>query len=282
MDRQRKLKVAVVVLAVLFGISLVALAATLIHNHQAALQAATVTVPENLIAEEMRTDSAKPVGQSTVEPEQAAEPDTDGSLPAGTRQAAPSAASTASGQAGGTAVTMQLYSGHPADNTPFSVGNMFPGDWETKYFCIRVSHDAAVTVHFRADVRPGYEKLAEVMKCRVVLLTTGETLYDGLMRDMPEAVSHPLVEGAGKTDELYYEIDAYLDTSVGSEYMEKDLAADFRWWVDEPESLVKPPQTGDASQVALWAAAGVLSLAVMLFLVFACRRKEEQDHERAE
>ena len=40
---------------------------------------------------------------------------------------------------------------------------MFPGDAETKHFRVQVSYHDQVTVHFRATVRPGYEKLAEVM-----------------------------------------------------------------------------------------------------------------------
>ena len=38
---------------------------------------------------------------------------------------------------------------------------MFPGDKETKYFRVRVSHNGMVTVRYHADVRQGSEKLAE-------------------------------------------------------------------------------------------------------------------------
>ena len=134
--------------------------------------------------------------------------------------AAPSEASTANG------ATLALYQGQAEDNTPFSVGNMFPGDAEAKTFRVEVSRKASVTVHFRADVRPGYEKLAEVLKARVVL-SGGEVLYDGLMRDMPQSVDTALT-GSG-TDVLTYEITASLDTSVTNEYQNRDLVADFRW-----------------------------------------------------
>lgn len=50
-----------------------------------------------------------------------------------------------------------------------------------------------------ATVRAGYEKLAEVLQVRVKLLTTGETLYDGLVRDMPASVTHKLASANSTT-----------------------------------------------------------------------------------
>ncbi len=119
--------------------------------------------------------------------------------------------------------SLQLYNKQPEDNTPFRVTNMFPGDQETKNFRLQVSHHDKVTVHYHADIRPGYEKLAEVLKVRVVLKTTGEELYNGLMRDMPASLDHVLSASGQTTDELLYEITAYLDTSVGNAYQNKDL-----------------------------------------------------------
>ena len=106
------------------------------------------------------------------------------------------------------AATIELYNKQPEENTAFAVGNMFPGDSETKYFRVRVSYHDKITVHYKATVRPGYEKLAEVMKVRVKLLSTDETMYDGLMRDMPESLTHKLASQKTTTDELYYEITA--------------------------------------------------------------------------
>lgn len=60
---------------------------------------------------------------------------------------------------------------------------MFPGDAETQNDCVQVDHKGDVTVHFRAEVRPGYEKLAEVLKLRVSV--GGSVLYDGLMAETP-------------------------------------------------------------------------------------------------
>ena len=141
--------------------------------------------------------------------------------------------------------TLTIYRNHPEDSIPFQVNNLFPGDAETKSYYLAVSYRGTVTVHFHADVRSGYEKLGEVLKCRVVLKNTGDVLYDGLMGDMPESLEHGLLSGDVTTDQLEYEITAYLDTSVGNEYMKRELVADFRWWaVAETEPDDDEPSGG--------------------------------------
>lgn len=90
-------------------------------------------------------------------------------------------------------VTIRLYDRSPEYNREFSVTNMFPGDAETQNDCVQVDHKGDVTVHFRAEVRPGYEKLAEVLKLRVSV--GGSVVYDGLMAEMPAAVDTPLPAG---------------------------------------------------------------------------------------
>ena len=171
------------------------------------------------------------------------------------------------------AAEISLYANHPEDNQPFQAGNLFPGDTESKRYCVRVSHSSDVTVYFHADVRPGYEKLAEVLQCRVVLLTTGETLYEGLMRDMPSSLTHSVKANQETESELYYEITAYLDTSVGNEYQNRDLVADFRWWVEDTGSLI-PPHTGDSFPMALYIGLALSSL-IILVLLWKRGRKEE-------
>lgn len=154
---------------------------------------------------------------------------------------------------------------------------MFPGDSETKYFRVRVSYHDKVTVHYKATVRSGYEKLAEVLKVRVKLLSSGETMYEGLMRDMPESLTYNLASKETVTDELYYEITAYLDTSVGNEYQNKDLIADFQWWVEETGNL-DSPQTGDTLGILLWSVLAAGSLGMIILLVVVRRRKEEEEN----
>ena len=173
--------------------------------------------------------------------------------------------------------SLQLYNKQASDNTPFRVTNMFPGDQETKNFRLQVSHHDKVTVHYHADIRPGYEKLAEVLKVKVVLQTTGEELYNGLMRDMPASLDHVLGASGQTTDELLYVITAYLDTSVGNEYQNKDLIADFRWWIEgeEVKNLGPAPKTGDSWRIVLWSAA-----AAALVILIIVRRRRRADYEK--
>ncbi|MBQ7795049.1 MAG: LPXTG cell wall anchor domain-containing protein [Lachnospiraceae bacterium] len=137
---------------------------------------------------------------------------------------------------------LTIYRNKPEDSVPFNMKNMFPGDTETNNYYLAVSYRGSITVHFHADVKPGGEELAEVLNCKVVLLTTGETLYDGPIGEMPVSLDHHLTSNGVTTEELEYEITASLATSVGNEYMNKELYADFRWWA-EPQKI--PEDEGD-------------------------------------
>ena len=274
MEQKKKIKIIIIVLAVLLGLSLLALGGTLIYNKIANTTPATVTVPDNLITPD--EDTTKPDSSDTEKPDDS---ESDSQTPSSSADASSSAVPTQSTTAEvKKAATIELYNKQPEENTPFQVGNMFPGDSETKYFRVRISYHDKITVHYKATVRPGYEKLAEVLKVQVKLLSTGETMYDGLMRDMPESLTHKLASKKSATDELYYEITAYLDTSVGNDYQNKDLIADFKWWVEETGNLDDSPQTGDTSNILLWAVLAACSGSMMLLLLVTRRRKEDEEN----
>ena len=272
MEQKKKIKIIIIVLAVLLGISLAALGGTLIYNKIANATPATVTVPDNLITAD--EDTTKPDSSDTEKPDGSYTQTPDSSA-AASSSAVPTQSTTAEVKK---AATIELYNKQPEENTPFQVENMFPGDSETKYFRVRVSYHDKITVHYKATVRLGYEKLAEVLKVRVNLLSTGETMYDGLMRDMPESLTHKLASKKSATDELYYEITAYLDTSVGNDYQNKDLIADFKWWVEETGNLDDSPQTGDTSNILLWAVLAAGSLGMIIILLVTRRRKEDEEN----
>ena len=139
--------------------------------------------------------------------------------------------------------TIKIYKRHADDVAAFRVFNMFPGDSYTKSYFVEVSHRGTVTVRFRPELRPGSEKLAEVLKCRIVLRGEDEPLYDGLMKDMMNSVNVQVSSASNKTTELTYDITVYLDTSVGNEYMNRELMADFRWWVYDGGENPHPPFT---------------------------------------
>ena len=261
MEQGKKIKTVIIILAVLLGLSVSALCGVLIYNRLSGSAPAAVTVPDNLITPNGDTPQAE-VSENN-----------------------PSAAAAASAvQSGGgdtqnteKAATIELYNRQPEENTPFKAENMFPGDSATKYYRVRVSYHGNVTVRYKAQVRAGYEKLAEVMKIRVKLLSSGETLYDGGIADMPESLQHKLTSEKSDFGELYYEITAYLDTGVGNEYQNKALIADFKWWVEETENLEAPPKTGDTSGIAPWALLSIVSGGAMLFLLALKRREEKSD-----
>ena len=261
-NKRKTIKMVIIVLAVLLALGLMALAGTILYNYWNR-PTATVSVPDNLITSETAaTTTTAAASDSTRDHAADASRDT-----ATTAIAAPAAATAAQNTAA------------QQETTPFAVGNMFPGDAETKYYRVQVSYRDTVTVHYHADIRPGYDKLAEVLKVKITLLSDNQTLYDGLMRDMPESLTHRLTTKDSTTDELYYEVTAYLDTSVGNEYQNKDLVADFRWWVEgkDTDRLEPSPVTGDFRRLLPWilllAASGT---ACVVLLVVRKRREEEE------
>lgn len=284
---QTRIRRVIIILSVLLAINIVALAGILIWRSVALGKSTVVTVPDNIIllsaqgiptvapdtqAPPSEGDAANRTDESSTSPQ---EYDTENRSTYETDPPASTAARSSSSDGQRQAAVLSLYRKHAEDNQPFQVANMFPGDMETKYYCVRISHSGDVIVHYRANVRPGYEKLAEVLRCRVVLLTTGETLYDGLMRDMPQSLTHGVKTTESTESELYYEIAAYLDTSVGNEYQNKDLIADFSWWVQDTGNL-DSPDTGDTFNIYLWVCIASGSLLILLFLV--CKRRREE-HE---
>ena len=258
-QKLKKLRIVIIVLAALLAVSLAALAVTVIRA-SAHGDSATVSIPGNITSGSAHAETA--AYRTSTKP--------DGSR---TQNAV---SLSASGQA--RRVTLSLYRKQPEDNTPFNVVNMLPGDAVTQNYNVRVSHSGDVTVRFRAIIRPRYEKLAEVLKLRVKLLNTGETLYDGLMRDMPRSVNHKLTASGSTTSDLEYELTAYLDTSVGNDYQNQELVADFHWWVEGKEqSHLDSPKTGDDSRIVIFAVAAVAaSIAVIILPVW--RRREARRH----
>ena len=273
MKQKNRIKIIIVVLACLLSISFLVLAGTLIYNKLSNAVPAAVTVPDNLITPDEKTGDPDN-SDSSSQAQDSSYTQIPSSSADASSAAVPMQSATAEAKK---AATIELYNKQPEENTAFAVSNMFPGDSETKYFRVCVSYHDKITVHYKAAVRPGYEKLAEVLKVRVNLLSTGETMYDGLMRDMPESLTHKLASEKSAADELYYEITAYLDTSVGNEYQNKDLIADFKWWVEETGNL-DSPKTGDASNILLWAALVVCSCGIIIFLLVIRKRKEGEEN----
>ena len=200
MEHSKKLKITIIVLSVLLLLSISALSVTLVIKKSAGSSPTAVNVPENLITPSNdSSNSSAPDSESTVSSAKF-KSNISEQISSDTKSA----------------TAIDLYNKNPDENIAFKAENMLPGDSETKYFRISVSYHNNISVRFKAHIRPGYEKLAEVMKIKVTMPNYGNTLYDGLMRDMPDSIVHTLLSQGSTTDELYYEITAYLDTTVRS------------------------------------------------------------------
>jgi len=187
--------------------------------------------------------------------------------------------------------TLEVYKGHSSDAAPFHVENMFPGDSVQDRYNVEISYKGDLTLHFTTQVRPGYEKLAEVLMCSVAV--DDQPLYQGLVRDVPAQVDHPVSSETRTTETVPYDISVWLETSVGNEYMNQELICDFLWWVDVPDQPVKPdrpdkptrpsgdtgslelPKTGD--QIMLWVVILCVSSALLAVLFYRKRKEEKRD-----
>ena len=275
---QKPIALLVIVLAALLALSGAALAGAILRSRAAQPPVSPTAAVDNVITPK----KLAPVSGQPVQAAALSYRTLRAAQPADAKALTQPVLTGAVASAEGGNVTLGLYRGHAEDTIPFQVVNMFPGDTESKQYHLEVSYKGSVTVHFRADVRAGYEKLAEVLKCKVSL--NGVQLYDGLMRDMPESLSRALPRSRGTTASLDYDITVYLDTSVGNEYMGKELYADFRWWVDEnnsgsndpskPGGLIAP-KTGDEGGIFLWASLAGLPLFLLLLLLFLSKRQME-------
>ena len=298
-DKKSRTKVAIIILSVLLALSLIGIAAVLIYNRLAPGGQGSVVVPDNIISNTGAATAAPtpecgttapPECGTTAPPESgttaAPGPEDTASEGSGNTSSAPTTAGassapadiTATPSAEITAPALMLSDRNPDDNIRMYAANMFPGDSETQYYCIRVSYKDDVILRFRADVLPGSEKLAEVLKCKVVLPESGELLYDGLMKDMPQSLNHSLETQQATVSEVYYAITVYLETSVGNDYMDRELTADYNWWVEETGNL-NPPPTGDDPYITVWLCAAAVAF-LLLILLLRRRSKGERTNEQ--
>ena len=263
----KALRNTITVLAILLCVSIVALAGVFIYG-QAGNDGPTTDVPENLItSSEAPAASAQPSVPAWTPGASVAADAEETETPAPQRLSSHEVKKAAA---------IRLFNKQPDYNTAFSVSNMFPGDTQTKYYAVQVSYHDKITLHYHADIRPGSEKLAEVLKVRITSLNDNKTMYDGLMRDMAKSLTYKMSSDKSTTSEVYYGIEAYLDTSVGNEYQQKSLTADFRWWVEETGNLDPPPVTGDNTLSAVLAIAACICGVVLIIILILRRRKGEK------
>lgn len=305
-EKKDKTKVIIIILSVLLALSVLALAKVVVDKGILADDSVEVSVDDNLIT---------PDGSGANTPSDANTPG-DAESSGSNVSSVPSGNDSADGSANGTGsegtdgadadrdepADIVFSNKNSGDVKPFVMSNMFPGDRKTKDYIVQVSYHDSVTVHFKAELHEGSEKLAEVMRIRVTLPTTGETLYDGLISDMDESVKYVLTSQNPTTQDLTYEVRVSLSTSVGNEYQNKSLEADFKWWIEESDedNLDKEPgklpgillgifgdddeqgilgKTGDDSNVVLWALIAVLAAGICIAMLVS-RRKDKKDDDK--
>ena len=122
----------------------------------------------------------------------------------------------------------------------FTLNNMFPGDAEYKDYELNISHKNNIDVVFNVHLREESAKLAEVLMLKVEIDNAEK--YNGLMKDLGQ-LTYTLPAGQPKAT---YRLTVYLDTSVGNEYQNKELKADFEWYYT-PESSGGGGGTGGGS-----------------------------------
>ncbi len=277
--KSKRLKTAIIILSILLLLSIGGLAAWYAYLAYLTPVQVTVVLPDNLIGEnssllEESVDSEEGRLQTSA-------PANKNNTSVSSSPAKSAGVGIDNTESGRTAAKMlELYQGKPSDNQKFNVRNMFPGDQETRYFCIKTYHNADITLFFRADVTEETKNLSDVLQIKVTQMESNEVLCDAPFSQIDgQEFSQLLSANAENETVSYYQIDVSLDTSVGNEHQAALLKADFEWYVEDVGELT-PPKTGDRMNVLLWIVLAA-SLLLLILLLTVKRRKENEQHEQA-
>lgn len=281
-----KAKLAIIILAVLFLISIGGLVARYVYLTYFSTARATAMVPDNLIGSNpaesvLEYDSPNPIlsNQAQLSQTSTSKPSVSESKTKTTDNAKASKGNTLSPEA--KAVKLELYKGHAGDNERFEARNLFPGDTESKYFCVKTYHSADVDLVFRAKITKETKLLGKVLHIKVTHLETGKALCDASFSEINgKKFSELLSKNATKETIANYRIDVSLDTSVGNEYQAALLIADFEWFVEYDDGLTDLPQTGDDLNTYLWV--GLISVSLFMLVLLWKFRKESADEQQLE
>lgn len=282
--KSKRLKTAIIILSILLLLSIGGLAAWYAYLAYFTPVQVTVVLPDNLIGKNssLLEESADSEGghlQTSV-PANNENNTVGSSSPA--KSASVGTANTESDRTAHRAAAkmLELYQGKPSDNQKFDVQNMFPGDQETRYFCIKTYHNADITLFFRADVTEETKNLSNVLHIKVTHMESNEVLCDAPFSQIDGQEFSRLLSANAENETIsYYQIDVSLDTSVGNEYQAALLKADFEWYVED-EGELTPPKTGDRTNILLWIVLAA-SLLLLILLLTVKRRKENEQHEQA-
>lgn len=277
-SKPSRIKLAIIILSVLLVLSAGGLVARYVYLNFFAPAQTTAVVPDNLIGEVSGTLSGET--ESSDSGTQSTEPAESGSQAEATTDSSHNGNQTGNASSGPaadkpTAKVLELYQGKPGDNERFEVRNMFPGDTETKYFCVRAYHDADITLFFKSTVTEQTKALGDVLNIKVTHMETGKELCDAPFSEIDgREISEVLKKNAQGETTAYYRIDVSLDTSVGNDYQAAMLKADFEWFVKDG---LTPPPTGDTASLTLWIVLALSSSLLIILMLLKRRKGEEQN-----
>ncbi len=234
----KKLKIAIIVLLIVFAVSFMALAARIIYVSFYADRDTTVVVPDNILEVNDSEDSIKVHSlialdycenyQTTnkltnVLCEKPAEPEI-------------MLLSTRSTQA----TVVELYLGQNADNDAFTAQNMFPGDTVTKFYCLKVYHKADVTIYFNVTDIIETKSLGNILNIKVTKFNedgSGEQIVcnDSFSNIKDDTYNTVFSVNTSQETIAYYKIEVSLPTSAGNEYQGASLSAKFNWYAENPD-----------------------------------------------
>lgn len=202
--------------------------------------------------------------------------------------------------------SLELYKNHAEDNKPFQVSNMVPGDKVSRDFTVRIHHKDQVTLYFKGIITKQSKDLGDVLQVRVTDKNSDKVICQGTFNTInnKEYSQEIAQSGSGQTD-VTYQVDAWLDTSVGNAYQKAFLDADFQWYVKDdgnteptqpsdnpttPTDPTKPSQsgggsgsgshggltarTGDTAHIVLWCVFAICALAIIILLIKSRRDKK--------
>ncbi len=214
----KKLKTAITVILIVFIISFIGLAARIVYVSFYYDRGATVVVPDNIVESKeaaIISRSSKLCIRPTV------------------------IAAARAPQA----TVVELYLGHAHDNEKFDVKDMLPGDTVEKYFCLKVHHDADVSVYFKVTDVAETKSLGNILNVKVTRIDSepDEVLCDGSFSGVKDKQFETVLTASAANETVaYYKIEVSLPTSAGNEYQAASLSAKFNWYAENPDT---PPHT---------------------------------------
>ena len=169
---------------------------------------------------------------------------------------------------------IELYKDNNVYNNKFNVTNMFPGDYETKYYCVNVSYKDIITLKYSVDIKSDYKEIEDVFNLKIRLINDDEILYSGAIKNITENVDYTVSSNESVSEDFCYEITAYLDTSVGNEYQNKEVIIDFKWEIEnENLEYETNPDTGD--NIVFWFGFAIVSVIGLLILLLVLRKERK-------